>query len=204
MNKPVKIANHNHKITMLSDNGESFGTGISLPLSHKPKVIDEAERIVLFCLNAGNWVKRYYWDSDTASVKHYWIKPINNEKSIDDSKLRNGISILDSHNVFTGISGTFGVAGEHFTHNGMLFCYSRFHKDEKITPVWEQVKEGTIRFNSMGSWPMETVGVEDSDGVWWYEYRVHQPDEQSLCHNPADHDSFSMSEAMISKYNLGV
>lgn len=204
MKAPVRIANHNQKINFLSNEGEgSYGTEVSLPLDHKPKIIDEENRIVLFCLNAGNWVKRFYVNSDY-ELKHYWIKPINNDKSIDDSYLKNGISILDTHNHFTGIDGSYGVAGEHFTSDGRLFCYSRFHKNESITPVWEQVKDGTIRFNSVGSYPMETAGIEDSDGVWWYEYRIHKPTEQSLCLTPADSDAFSMSEDMIKKYKLGV
>jgi hypothetical protein len=204
MKTPVRITNHNQAIHFLSKEGEgSFGSGISLPLDYKPKIIDETDRIVLFCLNAGNWVKRYYVD-DNYKLSHYWIKPVNNDNSIDDTRLKNGISILNSHNSHSGITGSFGIAGNHFCKDGRIYCYSRFHKNESVTPVWEQVKDGTIRFNSMGSFPVETAGVQDSDDVWWYEYRVHMPFEKSLCLIPADHDSFSMSQDMINKYHLGI
>lgn len=83
----------------------------------------------------------------------YWSDPYEESLRIDDSsirqeRLKKGLSVLDSHNRYSGIGAVLGITEDYRIEKGQLVGTCRFSKNQQ--PVFEDVADGILRHVSLG------------------------------------------------------
>lgn len=110
----------------------------------RPETVDRENRTVEIVFTTGQSGERYdYWD-DTAYLEVLEVS----DKAVRTERLDKGLSIIDSHNRYAGISGVLGVTEEWRIESGKLIGTARFSKNQQA--VFDDVDDGILRHVSLG------------------------------------------------------
>jgi phage major head subunit gpT-like protein len=87
-----------------------------------------------------------------AYIDHDW-RTFNEEldvttNSIRTERLDKGLSLLDSHNRYSGISGVLGITRDYTIENGQIRGTVKFSK--RAEEIWQDVLDGIVRHFSLG------------------------------------------------------
>ena len=104
----------------------------------KPETVDRENMTVEMVFTTGEAGIRQGWWSDP-----YEESLEVSESAIRSERLNKGLSLLDSHDRYAGISGVLGITEEWRIEDGALVGTCRFSKNQK--PVFDDVADGKAR-----------------------------------------------------------
>ena len=109
----------------------------------RPETVDRESRTVEVVFTTGEAGMRQSWWSDP-----YEESLEVSEKAVRQDRLTKGLSILDSHDRYSGVGGVLGVTEEFRFEAGKLIGTCRFSKNQEA--VFEDVADGILRHVSLG------------------------------------------------------
>jgi len=109
----------------------------------KPETVDRENMTVEMVFTTGEAGIRQGWWSDP-----YEESLEVSESAIRSERLNKGLSLLDSHDRYAGISGVLGITEEWRIESGALVGTCRFSKNQQ--PVFDDVADGILRHVSLG------------------------------------------------------
>lgn len=109
----------------------------------RPETVDRENRTVEMVFTTGEAGIRQSW----------WCDPYEeslrvDKQSIRQARLEKGLSILDSHNRYTGIGAVLGITEEFRIEGGKLIGTARFSENQQA--VFNDVADGILRHVSLG------------------------------------------------------
>lgn len=110
----------------------------------RPETVDLENRTVEIVFTTGQAGKRYDWWDDAAYIEELEVS----DKAIRSERLDKGLSIIDSHNRYKGISGVLGITEEWRIEKGQLIGTARFSKNQQA--IFDDVVDGILRHVSLG------------------------------------------------------
>lgn len=173
-------------------------------LTQQPKVhmraavrvetVDEAQRTVEVVFSTGAAVRRWDWRTG----EEFWEELALDATAVRMDFLNAGAPVLNNHKRW-GLDDVFGVVERAWLAGKKeARALLRFHDDEDSEKVWRKVKNGILRFVSVGyvRHKMEQVVDEIRDGLKVYRVTDWEPMEISPTPIPADKGAgFRSSEA---------
>lgn len=111
--------------------------------SFRPESVDREAMTVEVVFTTGEAGIRQSWWSDP-----YEESLEVSDKAIRQERLMKGLSILDSHNRYSGIGAVLGVTEEYRIEKGELVGTCRFSKNQQA--VFDDVADGILRHVSLG------------------------------------------------------
>ena len=126
-------------------------------LTFLPKTIDEENRTVEAIISAGTKGLRRRWDGD------YYEQLEITEKSVDLSRANNGAPILLDHVNWSVAERQIGVIEKAWVQNGEVRALLKFSKNENVTPIWNNIKDGILRHFSIGYQPLRIKEITEKN-----------------------------------------
>lgn len=110
----------------------------------RPETVDRESMTVEVVFTTGEAGLRYDWWNDAQFMEELAV----DDKSIRQERLEKGLSILDSHDRYSGINAVLGVTEAYRIENGELVGTCRFSKNQQA--VFDDVADGILRHVSLG------------------------------------------------------
>lgn len=111
--------------------------------SFRPETVDRDAMTVEIVFTTGEEGIRQSWWSDP------FMESLEiSSKAIRSERLDKGLSILDSHNRYSGINAVLGITEEWRVEKGQLIGTCRFSKNQQA--VFDDVADGILRHVSLG------------------------------------------------------
>lgn len=125
-------------------------TNLKLPVMQgralvSPDSLNEEDRSVELIFSTGERGLRQPFLDDP-----YYEELEISPDAIRTERLDKGLSVIDSHRVYEGIDGVFGITGEYTIANGELRGRACFSDDEESESKFRKVANGTLRHVSLG------------------------------------------------------
>lgn len=110
----------------------------------KPESVNRENRTVEVVFTTGEPGERYDWWNDVRYIESLRV----DAAAIRPERLNKGLSILDSHNRYSGIGAVLGVTEEWRIDKGLLVGTCRFSANQQA--VFDDVADGILRHVSLG------------------------------------------------------
>lgn len=118
---------------------------LSIRAEVDPETINEENRTVEVVFTTGEGgVRGGFWSDP-------YIEELDvTTSSIREARLKKGLSVIDSHNSYSGIKSVFGITEEYTIKNNELRGTLRFSKRPEADEVFQDVKDKILRHFSLG------------------------------------------------------
>ena len=102
------------------------------------------------------------------------------DTAIRQERLENGLSVIDSHQVYAGIRGVYGISQEYRIENGQLIGTVCFADDEESDTVFNKIRQGILKHVSLGYRIHRMQRVGEEEGIPVYRAIDWSPFELSI------------------------
>lgn len=111
----------------------------------RPETVNLENRTVEFVFTTGQEGQRFHWDIG------YYLESLEvSTTAIRQDRLRKGLSVIDNHDTYRGISNVHGITEEYRIENSELVGTVRFASDADSDIVFQKVVDGILRHCSLG------------------------------------------------------
>jgi len=111
----------------------------------RPETVNLENRTVEFVFTTGQEGQRFHWDIG------YYLESLEvSTTAIRQDRLKKGLSVIDNHDTYRGISNVHGITEEYRIENGELVGTVRFASDADSDVVFQKVVDGILRHCSLG------------------------------------------------------
>lgn len=144
----------------------------------RPSTVDMEARTVEVVFTTGQAVRRYNWRENERFLEELDVT----SESMRLERLDKGLSTIDNHDTWRGVSNVYGITGAYrFEEGNKLVGTVRFASDPESDTIFKKVAEGVLRHVSLGYKVHQyTVSRGDGDKLPVYRATDWEPTELSF------------------------